>query len=729
MTLSVWRYAHLALAVVSCIFVSLAAVTGVILAADAVNEKLPPYKVEHFNDITLAASLPVLRKAYPEISEISVDHNGFVTLQGMDADDNDVNAYIDPRTGKILGEPQKKNKTIQWVTSLHRSLFLHEAGRIFVGINAFLLLLITISGTALILQRQQGVKRFFGKITKDSFYQYYHVIFGRLTLIPIFVLALTGTYLSMDRFQLFGEDKIEHKIKAPADKHPKQQDLATFALFKNIKLAEVQKIEFPFTDDPDEYYTFKLYDREIVVDQFNGATLSEIPYKNSTIFAKVSLMLHTGRAGIAWAVILALASASLLFFIYSGFAITLRRRATKIKNKFKPEESQIILLAGSENGSTLRFADAIHQQLLASGHTSYLAQPNDYKVYPKAEHIILFTSTHGLGDAPSNAKKLLAQIKKQPQQQNIKISVVGFGSKAYPDFCGFAKKAENAFLKQEWADQLLPLHTVNDKSATEFTTWVEAWAEAANIPLVTTPALYNQKPKGLKKFKVTGKVTDGEHTFVLTLKPPAFAQFSSGDLVAIYPNNDSTERLYSIGKIDGEIQLVVKLHEYGLGSNFLNNLAVGDTFKARLVSNVSFHLPKDKPVVLIANGTGIAPFLGMFTEGSQKHDYQLYCGFRHETPLTQQFRNFAAEEMQKHHLKGFHLAFSREANKIYVMDLISRDATYFINHLENGGIIMLCGAIAMQQDVEATLDILLKEHDAKPLIHYQKNGQLLADCY
>ena len=113
MTLSFWRYSHLALAVFSAAFLVLASVTGVILAVEAIQEKTPPYKVENFEKITLGETLPVLKKAYPEITELSVDHNQFVTLQGIDQEDNDVNAYIDARTGKILGEPIKKSEFIQ----------------------------------------------------------------------------------------------------------------------------------------------------------------------------------------------------------------------------------------------------------------------------------------------------------------------------------------------------------------------------------------------------------------------------------------------------------------------------------------------------------------------------------------------------------------------------------------------------------------------------------------
>ncbi|GAA6770947.1 hypothetical protein AAGS39_16920 [Flavobacterium sp. CGRL2] len=138
MTLSFWRYAHLALALFSSIFLFLATVTGIILAVDAVQEKTLPYKTENFNEITLGETLPILKKAYPEITELSVDYNQFVTLQAIDQDGNDVNAYVDPKTGKALGTPVKKSEFIQWVTSFHRSLFLHEAGRFFCRHNFFL---------------------------------------------------------------------------------------------------------------------------------------------------------------------------------------------------------------------------------------------------------------------------------------------------------------------------------------------------------------------------------------------------------------------------------------------------------------------------------------------------------------------------------------------------------------------------------------------------------------
>ncbi|WP_262919261.1 PepSY domain-containing protein [Niabella hibiscisoli] len=62
------------------------------------------------------------------------------------------------------------------------SLFIHETGRILMGITAFLLILIAVSGIFLVVQRQNGWKNFFSNVEKTSFAQYYHVVFGRISL-------------------------------------------------------------------------------------------------------------------------------------------------------------------------------------------------------------------------------------------------------------------------------------------------------------------------------------------------------------------------------------------------------------------------------------------------------------------------------------------------------------------------------------------------------------------
>jgi len=733
MTLSVWRYAHLTLAVFSSLFLILASVTGTLLAIDAAREKIQPYSVTNFDDLTVAQVLPVLQKNYMEVTEISIDHNKFTTLKGLDDDGNDIDAIVNPQTGKIIGKTQKKSDFIQWVTSLHRSLFLHETGRFFIGVNSFLLFLIAISGIALVVQRQKGFRRFFSKIVKENFAQYYHVVLGRLMLIPIFIIALSGTYLSMLRFKVFTEKPIQPKEIKVTTKVPQQKKIADFEIFKKTKLSDVQKIEFPFdVEDPEEVFILKLNDRELKVNQLTGQIVTETLYPTTILFENLSLDLHTGRANIIWAIVLALASLNILFFLYSGFAMTFKRRETKIKNKHKAKDSRFILLAGSENGSTFRFANAIHTQLIANGHSSYLGGLNQYDTFPEAEHIIIFSSTHGLGDAPSNGGKFLSLLNQHPQQKTVNVSVVGFGSKSYADFCGFAREIDNFLVKQNWANRILDLHTIDDKSPVQFTDWVKNWNKQTGINLATAPATYAQKPTGLQKMMVVEKtaLSETDHTFMLTLRPRKKIKFTSGDLLAIYPDGDGRDRFYSISKSNGNIQLVVKLHPHGFGSGYLYNLETDFVIKARIVHNEGFHFPKKAPkVALIANGTGIAPFLGMIEGNSTKTETHLYCGFRNETDAVAKYKQFAANQIEKENLKSFHIAFSREQNECYVMNLIQKDADFFADLLKTGGKIMICGSLAMQQDVEKVLETICLDRNKKDLAHYKAKKQILSDCY
>jgi sulfite reductase (NADPH) flavoprotein alpha-component len=730
MTLSIWRYAHLALAILSSVFLLILSVTGVILAIDAVQEKSPAYRVDNFENITLAQSLPALREAYVEVLQVTVDHNDFVTIEAMDEDGNPIKAYINPLTGEKIGEVIPKSQFIQWTTALHRSLFLKETGRTIVGVVSFLLLLITLSGLILIVKRQQGFKHFFDKINKDFFAQYFHVVTGRWLLIPVFMIALTGTIIFMVRLDFFQKDNVEIQHDAVSDESV-TKELKDIDFFKNTKLGDVEKIEFPFIpDDAAEPFIITLKDRTVSINQVNGDIMQETKFPFTAVLEKINIDLHTGRTNIIWAIILGLASLNIVFFMYTGFAITFKRTRTKIKNKYKAENADIVILFGSENGSTLFFANQIHKQLLSDGKRSFLTEMNQYKTYPEAKHLLIFTSTYGLGDAPSNATKFEELLTKYPQKQEITYSVVGFGSKAYPDFCAYALHVEQLLEQQSWGKKLVELHTINDRSTAEFVAWAHQWSEKSLIALATAPAVYNSKVPGLKKFTVIEKttVTEDNATFKVLLK--CNQKFESGDLLAIYPANDNRERFYSIGKYENYIQLIVKLFPNGLGSSFLHNLQKGNTIEGRIMVNPSFHFPTiASKVALIANGTGIAPFLGMVSNNSANAEISLYAGFRHNNSLTQEYQNWANQEIDKGHLKQLHFAFSREENKQYVMDLIRRDYVYFANLLNEEGVIMICGALQMQKDVETVLDEIVTAHNGKSLSYYKENNQILTDCY
>jgi sulfite reductase (NADPH) flavoprotein alpha-component len=732
MTISIWRYSHLALAVSSFLLLTVAAVTGIILSFEPVAAKFQPYRADGFNEITLDQTLPLLRKTYPDISEITVNRQGFVQLKGSDEKGNELLAYVDPRTGKILGTPVKQSEFFQWVTALHRSLFLHEAGRFFVGLTSFLLLLITVSGTMLLIQRQRGVKRFFTRIAKDSFAQYYHVVLSRWSLLPIFIIALSGTYLSLVRFELLNVRKESPKIDFDSIRAEPIQNSTDFEVFKRIHLSEVESVEFPFSTEVEDYYTLKLKTGEIVVNQLTGDILGETRYPRAVSLTHLSLDLHTGRASSILAIILGVASANILFFIYSGFAITLKRRKNRPRNKYKAAESNFIILVGSENGSTFGFAHAIHGQLLKAGKKAYLTELNNYTVFPQAEHLIVVTATYGLGDAPVNAAKFAALLDKHQQPQAVQYSVLGFGSHVYPDFCQFAFEVHRLLALQEWATPITDVHTVNDRSPEEFSLWAEAWSQQSRIPVTVMPELYSAKTNRLETLTVVkgaGEVTLPGDSFAVSLQPRKRLRVTSGDLLAIYPENDHRERLYSIGVIDREIRLNIKLHDGGLGSGFLHRLRPDEKITARIINNEHFHFPKAvAEVVMISNGTGIAPFLGMISQNTKDTRCHLYCGFRERSSYVR-YQPFLEQHQSLGKVVSLCVAFSRENEKQYVSDLVKRDADLITEVLMKRGVVMICGSLAMQKDVMALLETICHLKTGNSISHFQSHNQILTDCY
>ncbi len=108
---------------------------------------------------------------------------------------------------------------------------------------------------------------------------------------------------------------------------------------------------------------------------------------------------------------------------------------------------------------------------------------------------------------------------------------------------------------------------------------------------------------------------------------------------------------------------------------------------------------------------------------------KLYAGFRNETTLVKKHIVFLGQHVTQHQLSDFQLAFSREQNQCYVMDLIKEDAVSLANLLKHNGVIMICGSLQMQQDVEKVLDEICLSINGLNLAAYKAKGQLLTDCY
>jgi len=732
MTISIWRYSHFALAISSSIFILLATVTGIVLAFEPISNQLKPYAITNADDIKLSEVITVLQDEYDEIVSVEVDNNNFVKASVFTFEGDSETFYLDPNTGKKLGELEKKAPIFEFATNLHRSLFLKSTGRFLVGLFSFLLLLIAITGIQLIVKRQGGLKKFFSKVVKENFEQYYHVVLGRWFLIPIVIITLTGVYLSLEKFDVLPASKVEH-IETTEQQSKEKQELSKFKVFNETSLDELVTLDFPFSDDEEDYFILQTTSGEYYINQYTGNVLSEAKKPLVSQLSYWSLILHTGQGTIIWAVMLLLACFAILFFMYSGFAMSFKRLAkgSKVKNKFTKDTAEYIILIGSETGHTNKFAHQFYNALVEAGNTVYFSTLNQYDSYKEAKHIIIFTSTYGEGEAPRTAKnfeKLLPTI----QQPNIiKFSIVGFGSLMYPDYCKYAIDVNEWLHNSSNFEANLPVFKINNQSFEAFKNWVIQWNEATNqdLKVVLNKPLVNRKK--LKNFKIiSNSGLNIDDTFLIELKPEKKLKFQSGDIVSFYPEEDNIERQYSVAKVDDSILLSVKKHEFGKCSTLLCQLTVGDIIKGKVIRNLDFHFPSyAKEVVMIANGTGIAPFLGMLNETNKDIKTHLFWGGRTKASL--QLYTFHIENAtQKGYLDNFNVAYSQEhETKVYVQDSIKMNETLISNALKNDGVIMICGSIAMQNRVLEVLNSITTTTLNEPLSTFENNEQILMDCY
>ena len=730
MTISIWRYSHLTLAISSTLFIIIACITGIILAFEPISDKLKPYSVKNINDISIANTISALQKEYYEVIELNVDENNFVSASVITKKGKNKTFYINPRTGTKVGGIREKSTIFEFATNLHRSLFLKSTGRFLIGFTSFLLFLIGITGIILISKRQGGIRKILSKVVKENTNQYYHVVIGRCAIIPIIIITITGVYLSLEKFSLLPKDHNLYQ-NISDEKDISNSKITDFKIFKTLKLDEIKKIEFPFSKDKEDYFFVKLVDRELKINQFNGQVISA---KNKSLVAlgsHYSLLLHTGKGSIIWSLALILSCFAILFFIISGFSMTLKRKKeeSSVSNITTKEEAEYIILVGSETGSTIRFANAFKNGIIKAKKTVFTTELNNYTSFDNAKNIIIFTATYGDGDAPSNAYNFINLIRSVQQKNKLKVSVVGFGSKAYPEFCKYATLVHTSLQKHSKFILLMPVFKINNQNINSFNNWVNEWCKKNTLHVtINTNDIYDKN--NLTTFQVIEKSEINiDDTFLISFKSNKKQKFRSGDILSITPNNKETNRLYSIAKIDNKLLLSIKKHQLGLCSNYLYELNKYDYIQGTIQQNKNFNFPnQSKEVILIANGTGIAPFLGMIKE-NKKAKIHLFWGGRSKKSF-EIYNKSIVEALENKKLTSINIIYSQEQKeKKYVQDILNNHVELVIKILKNKNHILICGSLKMQEGVENALDIIAKNKLNSSVKKLKENNLIKVDCY
>jgi sulfite reductase (NADPH) flavoprotein alpha-component len=725
MTISIWRLSHLTLAISTSLFIVIAAVTGLILTFEPITNKLKPYSIASYEQISIAETIEALEKRYDETITIKIDENNFVSASIINKKGAYKSFYINPKTGEKIGDLIKKSRFYDFITNLHRSLFLKSTGRLLIGFVSVILFIIAITGIILIVKRQGGIRKVFSKVVKENFQQYYHIFFGKIFFIPIAIITLTGIYLSLERFSLFPVTA-NNLTKSEINKTLKFTD---FEFFNTTKLEEVKKIEFPFSSSKEDYFNIKTIDNEFEINQFNGQIVSQKKQSLSLLGTQYSLLLHTGAGSILWSVILLLSCLAILFFIFSGFYMTIKRKrkTTSIINNTLKDKAEFIILVGSETGNTIRFATAFKNELIKANKVVFITELNRYSSYKNAKNIIIFTATYGDGIAPANAQNFIKLIHLIEPKRNLNYSVIGFGSKQYPAFCQFAILVHASLQFHLKFTPEMPLFKIDDQNLSSFENWKNEWGNLNNIKLEINLTDLLEKDEETS-FKITNNSkTNIDNTFLIHLKPTIKANFTSGDLLAITPKGEEKKRLYSVAKIDNTLVLSVKKHDLGICSNYLYKLSKTGIIKGTIQENKKFHFPKKiKDVILIANGTGIAPFLGMIQE-NKKARIHLFWGGKTKKSL-ELYNKHIISALENKTLTSFHIAYSQD-QQTYIQKTLESQTVLVSNTLRRNGAILICGSLSMQFGVEKVIAKIASQELNLTIEELKNNKQIRTDCY
>jgi len=401
----------------------------------------------------------------------------------------------------------------------------------------------------------------------------------------------------------------------------------------------------------------------------------------------------------------------------------------KSKKNWTKDDAEFIVLFGSQSGSTEIVANTFFKKLLKEGKRAFIDELDNYSTYKKATHLIVFTSTYGAGDAPSSAGEFEDVFKETKPLNILKFAVVAFGSTSFQDFCQFGVDVDSLLDSSDYFERFIPLVKVNNQSEYDFQVWNSLWNSAINDDLKIDYRQHEKKSLNTNEFTIiSNQEIISDKTHLIKLTPNDKVKFQSGDLLSVFTNDLENPRQYSIARIDDNILLSVKKHEKGICSNYLCNLSEGNTLNASVEYNKSFHFVKNTPSVwMIGNGTGIAPFLGMMEENTSTH-LKLIWGGRYDSSFDL-YKPFVEKAINTGLMDGYELALSRTGKKQYVQNILAKKQLEISNALESGSVFMICGSIKMESSVIEVLDKIANKKLGKPLSYFQKNGQVLKDCY
>ncbi|MCE8521356.1 PepSY domain-containing protein [Ruegeria sp. 1NDH52C] len=691
--------------------------------------------------LTVATLADRIQAVYPGVEQIRRSPSGRITAYWFDQGTPGA-AVIDPETGEGVASTDP-NQTLRWLTNLHRSLFLGDGGRLAMATGALAMLVLSLSGAALVARRAGGWRHWFA-LLRGPLAGRLHVEIARIAVIGLVLSSTTAMWMTASTFDLLPDGSAAPAFPALLSGETGFAP-GRMATLQQTPVAELRELSFPYPGDVTDAFTLKTDRGTGYLDQGNGALLAWADLTGWERISETIYMLHTGQGAATLGLVLGLMALGVPAMGATGVLVWFmgRRGRPRIRGNQPAGRAETILLVGSEGGSTWGFAATLHAALSQAGQSVHVGPMSGFapERYAKAERIILLAATYGAGTAPASAKGFLNRLSALDRAPDIPLAVLGFGDRSFPAYCAFAKAVMTVAQAKGWSE-LMPLDTIDRQSPQDFARWGRALAVALGIPLemahqpvlpkTGTLTLVSRRDYGAEVQAPTAilRFALPRATLWQRLTGEGFARFTAGDLIGVLPEGSAAPRLYSLAssRRDGFIEIVVRKLPGGLASSQLTALEPGDTVTAFLRRNPGFRAGRGRaPLILIGAGTGIGPLAGIVRGNARQWPIHLFFGMRHPDSDFFYVEEFPAWK-EEGRLTRLVTAVSRGARPHYVQDALRSEATQIAELIRDGARVMVCGGRDMAAGVADALAEILAPTGLTPAL-LKAEGRYVEDVY
>lgn len=722
------RRIHSLPGVVFAILLTVIAVSGAFLSVVPALDRLAnPATTAEISVATLAEAVGA---RHQEIDKIVVRPSGAVTVSYADNGASGTE-QVDPATGASLGAPEAPSALVRWMTELHRSLFLGDAGKIGTGVAAAAMLALSLSGIVLLMRSLGGWRGYFAPVRGDLLTRLHGEV-SRFAVVGLMLSSLTGLYMSADTFGFLPDPTADAMPAMVSGSGGPAAPVGSLSALQSISVADLRELTFPAQDDPADVYTVTTTEGETSVDAATGAVLSFMPVSTWDRVREIVVMLHTGRGAWLFGLLLGAASASVPLLGVTGVLMWWRRRSSRpaIAANVEVRQADTVILVGSEGNTTWGFAGTLHEALTASGHRVHTAPMNALSsAHLSAERLLILTATYGDGAAPASANGFLTRLAEL--DGSVPVAVLGFGDRSFPQFCRFAQDVSDAVAAKGWP-VMMGLKRIDRQSPQEFAAWGRDLGDVLGheVTLNHHARLPKTEPLALVSSELYGEAVGAPVAimrFSAGSKSPAF---EAGDILGVLPPGETMPRFYSLASSarDGFLEICVRLREGGVCSSYLHGLTPGDTIAAFIRTNPRFRPIEGRaPLILIGAGAGIGPLTGFVRANDGHRPVHLYWGGR--SPASDfLYEHELAEHLAEKRLTSLTTAFSRGPDGGYIQDRLAADAPKLRELIRHGAQVLVCGGRDMADAVTSALGVVVRPLGLD-LATLKSDGRYVEDVY